>query len=690
MENNIKEKINSLTKQLNYYTKKYYVDNDPVISDYRFDLMLKELEELEKEYPEYKLPESPTQRVGGDVNEKFEQINHEIPMISLANTYNKSEVLDFDNRVHKLIDRNFDYVCELKYDGLAISLIYKEGVLDKAITRGDGVRGDIVTDNIRTIKTIPLKLSGDYPSNLCIRGEIIMPHSSFNKLNDEKEEIGEKPFANPRNAASGTIKLLNPKEVARRNLDFKIYTVLSEDLKATTHYNSILLAKEWGFKISEYTKECSNIDEVIDYIEYLDEKREHLDYDTDGAVVKINQFDIQEMLGTTAKVPRWAIAYKYKTESASTKLLSIEFSVGRTGTITPVANLQPVRLAGTTVKRASLHNDDIIQALDLHYNDYVFVEKGGEIIPKITGVDIDKRDPNNNDKVVFPEYCPICNTKLVRAEGEAAHYCPNDSTCMPQVKGRIEHFISRKAMNIDSIGSETVALLVDKGLIKDVSDLYLLKYDDLYGLERTIEDNEGNKVRKISLQKKSTENILKAIEESKKMPFSNVLYALGIRHVGETVSKQLVNYFKDIDSLMNASVEDLMQIDEIGEVIANSVVDYLSNETHITIINRLREYGLNFKVDESNSNLDFIKNLPNPTISLEGKNVVVSGVYSRVSRDEMKMLIGYYGGKVVSSVSSKTDYIIAGDKMGPSKLKKATELGIKIITEDEFFSQTLF
>ncbi|MGI6718093.1 MAG: NAD-dependent DNA ligase LigA [Bacteroidales bacterium] len=690
MENNIKERIKTLTNQLNYYSKKYYIDNNPVISDYRFDMLLKELEELEKKYPEYKLPESPTQRVGGAVNEKFEQMNHEIPMISLANTYNKSEVLDFDSRMHKLIEDNFSYVCEMKYDGLAISLIYKNGVLDKAITRGDGIRGDVVTDNIRTIKTVPLKLSGDYPQNLCVRGEIIMPHSSFKILNDEREEIGEKPFANPRNAASGTIKLLNPKEVARRNLDFKIYTVLSEELKIKTHFESLLLAKEWGFKISEYIKKCVNIDDVIGYIDYLDEQRKTLDYDTDGAVVKINEFDIQNLLGTTAKIPRWAIAYKYKTESASTKLLSIEFSIGRTGTVTPVANLEPVRLAGTIVKRASLHNDDIIQALDLHYNDYVFVEKGGEIIPKITGVDIDKRDPDNNEKVIFPEYCPICKTKLIRVEGEAAHYCPNDATCMPQVKGRIEHFISRKAMNIESIGTETVALLVDKGLVKNVADLYLLKFEDLFGLERTIVDEEGKITRKISLQKKSTENILKAIEESKKAPFSNVLYALGIRHVGETVSKQLVNYFKDIDSLRNATVEELMQCDEIGEVIANSVVDYFSNETHINIINRLREYGLNFKLDESNSNLSFINNLPTPTIDLKDKNVVVSGVYSRVSRDEMKQLIEYYGGKVVSSVSKKTDYIIAGEKMGPSKLKKANELGVKIIYEDEFFSQTLF
>ncbi|MDL2240660.1 NAD-dependent DNA ligase LigA [Bacteroidales bacterium OttesenSCG-928-K22] len=678
----IKEKIQELSDQLNEHNRKYYVDSNPIISDYDFDMMMKELEALEKEYPQYKLPDSPTQRVGGFITSKFKQVKHEVPMISLANTYSQEEVVDFDTRLRKSIGDDFEYVCELKYDGLAISLIYEEGVLTTAITRGDGVVGDDVTANIKTINTIPLKLVGNYPKYLCVRGEIIMPHSSFIKLNVEKEEAGDQTFANPRNAASGTIKLQNSKEVAHRKLDFKLYSVTSDELTISNHYDSLKEARKWGFKISDFMAKCKSIDEVFDFIDYWDIHRKELDFDIDGIVVKINDFTLQEELGSTAKVPRWAIAYKFKAEAALTELLSVDYQVGRTGAITPVANLAPVQLAGTTVKRASLHNADIIEELDLHEHDFVYVEKGGEIIPKITGVELSKRKIDNK-KIIFPEYCPACSAKLERNEGEAAHYCPNTKHCLPQIKGRIAHFTSRKAMNIANFGDETVSLLVDKNIIKDTADIYTLKYEDIFGLEREFHDEDNNFVRKISLKEKSTDNLIESIEESKKRAFYHVLFALGIRHIGETVSKKLTKYFKNIDNIINATFDDLIACDEIGEIIAGEIIEYFNDEDNIKLVDRLKSYGLTFSVDDldSDNNFDDSK----LKIDLKGKNVVVSGVFKNFSRDGIKDYLDSAGANVVSSISSKTDYVIAGENMGPAKLEKAKKLGVSILSENEIF-----
>ncbi|MDR2084535.1 MAG: NAD-dependent DNA ligase LigA [Bacteroidales bacterium] len=678
----IKQKIQELTDKLNEHNRRYYVNSDPIISDYQYDMMMKELEALEREYPQHKLPDSPTQRVGGFITSKFKQVKHEFPMISLANTYSQEEVTDFDNRLKKSIDGDFEYVCELKYDGLAISLIYENGILTHAITRGDGIVGDDVTANIKTIRTIPLKLVGDYPKNLCIRGEVIMPHSSFLKLNAEKEDAGDQTFANPRNAASGTIKLQNSKEVARRNLDFKPYSVISEESNTSNHYDSLREARKWGFKVSDFMAKCKNINEVFEFIDYWNAHRKELEFDTDGIVVKVNDFALQDELGSTAKVPRWAIAYKFKAEAALTELLSVAYQVGRIGTITPVANLAPVLLAGTTVKRASLHNADIIEELDLHEHDFVYVEKGGEIIPKITGVEVSKRREGSR-KIEFPEYCPACSTKLVRNEGEAAHYCPNIKGCLPQIKGRIEHFISRKAMNISTMGEETVSLLVDKDLIKNIADIYTLEYEDLFGLEREFVDEDNNVVRTISLREKSTENLLHSIEESKSRAFYHVLYALGIRHIGETVSKKLTRYFKNIDNIINADFENLIACDEIGDIIAGGIIGYFSDEDNIEIVNRLKSYGLIFSVEDfsSGNNIDTSK----LKIDLKDKNVVVSGVFKNFSRDGIKDFLDAAGAKVVSSISSKTDYVIAGENMGPAKLEKAKKLGITVLSEEEVF-----
>lgn len=684
-----KEKIKFLTEQLNEHTRRYYVDSNPIISDYQFDMLMKELEELEKQYPEYRLPESPTQRVGGETTEKFNQIKHEIPMISLGNTYNEEEVREFDGRIKKSVHENYEYVCELKYDGLAISLLYEDGVLMHAITRGDGISGDEVTANIKTIGSIPLKLIGDYPSKLCVRGEVIMPHKSFQRLNEDKLDAGEQPFANPRNAASGTLKLQNSGEVARRGLDFKPYTVIAGNLAATNHYDSLKLAAKWGFKTSNYIVKCPDIDEVFNFINYWSENRKNLDFDIDGIVIKVNDFDLQEQLGTTVKVPRWAIAYKFKAESACTELLSVVFQVGRTGAITPVANLTPVQLAGTTVRRASLHNADIIKELDLHEHDFVYVEKGGDIIPKITGVNFDSRKKDSKP-VIFPTYCPVCGTKLIRNEGEAAHYCPNENNCIPQIKGKIEHFISRKAMDIDSFGEETVSLLVDKGKIANIADIYKLTYNDIYGIEKIIIDENNNVSRKISLKEKSTETLLKSIENSKKRQFYHVLFALGIRHIGETTSKKLVKYYHSIDNLRKAGFEDLVSHEEIGEILAKAIIDYFADSKNIAIIDSLRSYGLKFddsKITEQYSL--FTEELPNvnPIFSLDGKTFVISGVFEKFSREEMKELIEKFGGKNATSVSKSTDYLVAGNNMGPAKRQKAEELGINIISEDELFEK---
>ena len=680
----IKRKIQELSDKLNYHNTRYYVDSNPIISDYDFDMMMKELEAIEKDYPQFKLPDSPTQRVGGDITSKFKQVEHQIPMISLANTYNEGEVTDFDNRLRKSISEDFEYVCELKYDGLAISLIYENGILVRAITRGDGIIGDDVTANIKTIRTIPLKLIGDYPANLCVRGEIILPHSSFQKLNEEREEAGEQTFANPRNAASGTIKLQSSNEVAHRKLDFKLYSVISNEINAPNHYESLNLAKSWGFKTSNLILKCSDIQSVFEFIDYWDIHRKELEFDTDGIVIKLNDFVLQERLGSTAKVPRWAIAYKFKAEAALSELLSVVYQVGRTGAITPVANLTPVQLAGTTVKRASLHNADIIAELDLHERDYVYVEKGGEIIPKITGVELSKRNADNN-RIVFPEYCPSCSAKLSRNEGEAAHYCTNTKNCLPQIKGKIEHFISRKAMNIASMGEETVSLLVDKNIIKNIADIYTLKYEDIFGLEREFVDDENNTVRKISLQQKSTENLLQSIEESKNRAFHQVLFALGIRHIGETVSKKLVKYFKNIDNIIKADFDSLVSCDEIGDIIANSIISYFSDTDSIELVERLKSYGLSFSTEDSNSQSTNSVDLSILKIDLKGKSVVVSGVFKNFSRDGIKDFLELAGANVISSISSKTDYVIAGENMGPAKYEKANKLRVRILSEDEVF-----
>lgn len=705
---NHRERIKFLTDELNIHNHKYYVEDSPIITDYEFDMMMKELEALESQYPQYKLPDSPTQRVGGEFTDRFEQYEHPIKMYSLANTYSEQEIIDFENRIHKALGDehidNIEYVCELKYDGLAISLYYEDGILAHAVTRGDGFTGDDVTANVKTIRTIPLRLTDAPRMNVCIRGEIIMPHKSFTALNEERERSGLQLFANPRNAASGTLKLQDSSEVARRNLDFKPYSIIG-DLQCNNHYDCMMQAKLWGFKIAtgNYLCKCSTINEMIDVINYWNIERDKLSFDIDGIVIKVNDFDMQRLLGETAKFPRWAIAYKFKAENACTELLSVSYQVGRTGVVTPVANLAPVHLAGTTVKRASLHNYDYIQHLDLHLHDYVFVEKGGEIIPKVTGVSLDFRK-SDAEKIVFPTICPECGSILEKNSGEAGSYCTNYKSCPPQIKGRIEHFVSKKAMDIDSIGSETVNLLVDSGLVNNAADLYSLSYDQLFGLERIITNDLGEKEKKISIKEKSAQNILNSIEQSKKRPFANVLFALGIRFVGEVSSKHLAKHFGDIDAIINANYDQLIECKEVGDIIANSILSFFADSDNIGIINRLKDYGLKF-TDVKNkakkndkSTFDDPLGLFNdydydiaPTadystrIDMKGKTFVVSGVFANFSRDELKQIIEDKGGKVTSSISKNTDYVIAGDNMGPSKREKATVLGIPIVTEYDVF-----
>jgi len=668
-----KKRIEQLTRELQQHNYNYYVLNNPVISDYEFDLLLKELEKLEKEYPQFKLPDSPTQRVGTDITKEFKTVKHKHPMLSLANTYSESEVTDFINRVQKAVGENVEFVCELKYDGVAISLHYNNGILVQAVTRGDGVQGDDVTNNIKTIKTIPLRLHGDYNDELEVRGEIFMPHKGFEELNKEREEIGEQPFANPRNATAGSIKMQDPKEVAKRPLDNFMYYVPHDLPGVTTHYDALQFIKRLGLKVSNNIALCKSKDEIFEFINDWDEGRKHLPYDIDGIVIKVNSIELQRQLGNTAKNPRWAIAYKFKAERVETILLSIEYQVGRTGAVTPVANLKPVHLAGTVVKRASLHNADIIAQLDVRIGDYVYVEKGGEIIPKIIGVNFEKRSPDAKP-VKFIEYCPECGTKLVRKEGEAAYYCPNEDACPPQIKGKLEHYISRKAMNIDSLGEGKIELLYDKGLVRNPADLYDLTFDKLYGLEKIIPSEDGKKSKKISFKEKTVENILKGIEKSKEVPFPRVLYALGIRYVGETVAKKLAFHFKSIDALKQASIEELVNVEDIGERIAESVVNWFKKEQHIEMVERLKKHGIQFEIVEEFTVSDV----------LEGKTFVVSGVFEKYSRDEIKELIEKYGGKNVSSISSKTDFVLAGDKMGPAKKEKAEKLGVPIISEEDF------
>lgn len=661
-----KNKIEQLTKELNEHNYNYYVLSSPTISDYDFDMMLEELQKLEEQFPEFAYGDSPTKRVGGDITKNFETVKHKYPMLSLSNSYSKEEIEDFETRIKKLVENELEYICELKYDGVAIGISYKNGKIDRAVTRGDGVQGDDITTNVKTIRSIPLKLKGnDYPDEFEIRGEIFFPKDVFEELNRDREEIGEDLYANARNTASGTLKMQDSAVVAQRKLDSYLYFVLGKDLPFKTHYESIQKAGEWGFKVPtekhNYIKKCKNIDEIFEFINYWDKQRNKLNFEIDGVVIKVNSYARQEEIGFTAKSPKWAIAYKFKAEKVATKLLEITYQVGRTGAITPVANLQPVLLAGTTVKRASLHNADQIEKLDIRVNDIVYVEKGGEIIPKIVGVEATQRDIFSQP-TQYITHCPECHTLLVRNEGDAKHYCPNEWGCPPQIKGKMEHFISRKAMNIDGLGEETIDLLYEQGLVKNIADLYELTYEQLYELE--------------SFKEKKSQNIIDGLIASKKVPFERVLYAIGIRYVGETVAKKLAKHFKTIDNLMQASFEELIAADEIGDKIAESIIHFFSEFQNVELINRLRQQGLKFKLSE--------EQLANTTTKLEGLTFVVSGVFSKFSRDELKNTIEQNGGKVSGSISKKTSYIVAGENMGPSKLAKANDLGVEIIDEDKF------
>lgn len=657
----IKHQIDTLREELNKHNYDYYVLSAPTISDFEFDKKLKELTDLETQYPEYFDPNSPSQRVGSDINKSFKQVPHKYPMLSLGNTYTEAEITDFYNRVKKGLNDDFEIVCELKYDGTSISLTYINGQLTQAVTRGDGVQGDDVTANVRTIRSIPLRLHGtDYPAEFEIRGEILMPWSVFDQINKERAEQEEALFANPRNAGSGTLKQQDPKIVASRKLDSYLYYLLGEELPTDGHYENLMKAKEWGFKISDATKKCKTLDEIFAYIHYWDKERKNLPVATDGIVLKVNSLTQQKNLGFTSKFPRWAIAFKFQAEQAVTTLESVSYQVGRTGAVTPVANLRPVKLSGTTVKRASLYNEDYINSLDLHINDQVYVEKGGEIIPKITGVDVAQRNIFDA-KVEFIKDCPECGTPLVKDEGEAIYYCPNDVSCPPQIKGRIEHFLTRKAMNIAG-GTETVEHLYNAGYIRNIADLYTLKWQDVSRLERWAE--------------KSAKNLIDSIHASVSVPYERVLFALGIRYVGETVAKKLALAFPDIDLLQAATIEDLTQVDEIGDRIAQSIVKYFSNPNNLEVINKLRTFGLQSELSESI--------IAQRTEKLKDLSIVISGTFEKYSRDEYKSMIEQNGGKNSGSISSKTNYVLAGDNMGPAKLEKAKSLGIPIINEDDF------
>ena len=659
----VKERIDQLRAELHRHNYNYYVLNAPEISDKEFDDLMRELQDLETAHPEYMDENSPTQRVGSDLNKNFTQVEHRYPMLSLGNTYSESEVADFYERVRRGLEgEDFEICCELKYDGTSISLTYEDGRLVQAVTRGDGVRGDVVTDNVKTIRTIPLVLHGDYPPLFEIRGEILMPWESFEALNREREAREEPLFANPRNAASGTLKSQNSSVVAARRLDAYLYYLLGEDLPGDGHYENLQVARTWGFKISEHMRKARTLQDIYDYISYWDTERKNLPVPTDGIVLKVNSLRQQRALGYTAKSPRWAIAYKFQAERARTRLNEVTYQVGRTGAVTPVANLDPVQLSGTVVRRASLHNADIIEGLDLHLGDMVYVEKGGEIIPKITGVDTEARDASLGEKVSFITRCPECGTPLVRYEGEAAHYCPNETACPPQIKGKIEHFISRRAMNIDGLGPETVDLFYQQGLIRDVSGLFSLRVDDIQGLER--------------MGRKTAENIVSGIAASRAVPFERVLFALGIRFVGETVAKKLARAFGSMSALRRADMQALTAIDDVGERIAQSIIAYFANPQNRALVERLEAAGLQFsRTDEE---------LAGQTDRLAGQAIVISGVFARHSRDEYKALIEKHGGKNTGSISAKTSFILAGDNMGPAKLEKARKLGVRIVDEDEF------
>ena len=658
----IKNRIYQLREQLHHHNYQYYVLAQPEISDFEYDILLNELITLEKNNPEFSDSNSPTQRVGSDINKDFTQVVHKYPMLSLGNTYSVEEIIDFENRIKKLLpNEHVEYVCELKFDGVAIGLTYKNGQLIQAVTRGDGVQGDDVTNNVRTIKSIPLTLKGNnFPNEFEIRGEIFLPHSSFDKMNSEREALGEAQFANPRNAAAGTLKLQKSSVVAKRPLDCFLYFILGNKLPFNSHFENLQTAKQWGFKIPEHMKKCSTIDEISTFINFWDKERFNLPYDIDGIVIKVNSYQQQDELGFTAKTPRWAIAYKFKASQVSTKLLSVDYQVGRTGAITPVANLEPVQLAGTTVKRASLHNSDQIELLGIHENDTVFVEKGGEIIPKIVGVNTTLRD-SNSKAIQFITHCPECGTKLERVEGEAKQYCSNIYGCPPQIKGRIEHFVSRKAMNIG--GAEaTIEALFDKGLIKDCADLYYLTKDQILSMDRFAE--------------KSATNLLKSIDESKNVPFHRVLFGIGIRFVGETTAKTIAKHFHSIDILKNTNLEQLKTVDEIGERIAQSIIDFFKDDKNIQILEKLKNAGVQLQIKESDIRLTNNK--------LDGKIIVISGTFEKHSRDELKELIEKYGGKNASSISSNTSFLLGGANIGPSKLDEVKRRNIQIISEDDF------
>jgi DNA ligase (NAD+) len=660
----IQNTIQKLREELNLHNYNYYVLDNPIISDYDFDLKLKQLQDLENQYPEYYDDNSPTQRVGGAITKSFKTVPHQYRMYSLDNSYSKEDLVEWEKRIQKVLGEvKLEYTCELKYDGASISITYENGKLKRAVTRGDGFQGDDVTNNIKTIRSIPLQLKGNYPDKFDVRGEIILPFAGFEKMNQDLVEIGEAPYSNPRNTASGSLKLKESAEVAKRPLDCLLYFLIGNQLPFSSQYEGLETARDWGFKVPKEAKLAQDLDQVFEFIDYWDVHRHDLPYETDGVVVKVNSFYYQDELGFTAKSPRWAMAYKFKSEQVSTKLNSISYQVGRTGAITPVANLEPVKLAGTIVKRASLHNADQIEKLDVRVGDTVFVEKGGEIIPKIIAVDLSKR-LENVEPTKYITHCPECHTELVRGEGEANHYCPNFYGCPPQIIGRMQHFISRKAMDIEGLGGETVALLFNNGLVHNYADLYQLTVEQILPLER--------------MAQKSAENLVKGVADSKNIPFERVLYALGIRFVGETVAKKLAKHYKNIDALADATLMDLILVDEIGERIAQSVIDFFENEENTKIIERLKAYGVQFEVVE--------KINPNATIKLSGKTLVVSGVFEKFSRDDLKKAIEDNGGKVGSSISSKTDYVVAGDNMGPAKLDKANKLNIPILSEDDFIN----
>jgi len=660
---NVSERIQFLRTELRQHSHSYYVLDKPTISDFEFDKLLEELIRLENENPEFFDPHSPSQRVGGEVTKNFNTVKHQYPMLSLGNTYSEEELRDFDKRIHKLVEAQIEYVCELKYDGVSISLTYKNGQLTQALTRGDGTQGDDVTTNVKTIKSIPLQLQGTYPSLFEIRGEIYIPHAGFEAMNAKREQAGLETFANPRNTASGSLKMQDSKEVAERPLDCFLYHILGKQIPCNLHYDNLEAAKSWGFKVPAETECCKDIDAVIRFVQKWDKLRHDLPYDIDGIVIKVNSLQQQEQMGFTAKSPRWAIAYKFKAEQALTTLNEITYQVGRTGAITPVANLEPVLLAGTVVKRASLHNADQIAKLDIREGDKVYVEKGGEIIPKIVGVEKQDRDLFSQPTVFITE-CPECASELIRTEGDAKHYCSNSEECPPQIKGKFEHFISRKAMNIDGLGPETIELLFKEGLVQSIPDLYELRMEDLLPLERMAE--------------KSAENLLKGLEASKQIPFERVLFALGIRYVGETVAKKLAKHYQHMQALLGASQEDLENVEEIGEKIAESLVLYFADESNRNIVQRLAKHALQMEVGEKD------KAVSN---ALEGASVVVSGVFTQFSRTELKKIIEQHGGKNVGSISKKTTFVVAGENMGPSKRQKAEDLGIPLITEEEFIQK---